>query len=95
MNEALQYSGIKIIEIRIRNFRSLKQVDVYLDNLTVLIGENNSGKTSFLEALFAAIGAGKRVITSDDVFLAPGEKNAPKNRSIIIIRCQNNSRLQA
>jgi len=84
MNEALQYSGIKIVEIRIRNFRSLKQVDVYLDNLTVLIGENNSGKTSFLEALFAAIGAGKRVITPDDVFLAPGEKNAPKNRSIII-----------
>lgn len=88
MNETLQYSGIKIIEIRTRNFRSLKQVDVYLDNLTVLIGENNSGKTSFLEALFAAIGAGKRVITPDDVFLAPGEKNAPKNRSIIIIRCQ-------
>ncbi|MEA3283263.1 MAG: AAA family ATPase [Euryarchaeota archaeon] len=53
-----QDSGIKIIEVRIRNFRSLKEVNVSLDWLTVLIGENNSGKTSFLDALSAAIGAG-------------------------------------
>jgi predicted ATP-dependent endonuclease of OLD family len=31
-------------------------VNVALDELTVLIGENNSGKTSFLNALYAAIG---------------------------------------
>jgi putative ATP-dependent endonuclease of OLD family len=77
-------SGIKIVEVRIRNFRSLKEVNVSLDWLTVLIGENNSGKTSFLDALFAAIGAGKRVISAEDVFLAPSENNVPKNREITI-----------
>jgi len=79
-----QDSGIKIIEVRIRNFRSLKEVNVSLDWLTVLIGGNNSGKTSFLDALFAAIGAGKRVISAEDVFLAPSESKVPKNREITI-----------
>jgi putative ATP-dependent endonuclease of OLD family len=79
-----QDSGIKITEVRIRNFRSLKEVNVSLDWLTVLIGENNSGKTSFLDALSAAIGAGQRVISERDVFLAPSEKIAPKDREIVI-----------
>ncbi|MGB7533169.1 MAG: AAA family ATPase [Halobacteriota archaeon] len=79
-----QDSGIQIIEVRIRNFRSLKEVNVSLDWLTVLIGENNSGKTSFLDALFAAIGAGKRVISVEDVFLAPIENKVPENREITI-----------
>ena len=79
-----QDSGIQIIEVRIRNFRSLKEVNVSLDWLTVLIGENNSGKTSFLDALFAAIGAGKRVISTEDVFLGPSESKVPENREITI-----------
>lgn len=79
-----QDSGIQIIEVRIRNFRSLKEVNVSLDWLTVLIGENNSGKTSFLDALFAAIGAEKRVISTEDVFLGPSESKVPENREITI-----------
>ena len=77
-------SGIKIIEVRIRNFRSLRELNINLDWLTILIGENNSGKTSFLDALFVAIGAGKRIITSEDVFLAKNEKTVPKDRDILI-----------
>jgi len=77
-------SGIQITEVRIRNFRSLQYVDITLDSFTVLIGENNSGKTSFLEAIFAAIGAGRRVIGSDDVFLDNGESKVPKDRDVII-----------
>jgi len=37
--------------VKIRNFRCFTEVDVKLDEFTVLIGENNSGKTSFLDAL--------------------------------------------
>lgn len=37
--------------VTITNFRALSDVTVDLDDTTVLIGENNSGKTSFLEAL--------------------------------------------
>ena len=79
-----QNSGIKILEIRIRNFRSLLEANIRLGWLTVLIGENNSGKTNFLEALFLAIGAGRHVVSAEDVFLAPGEKKVAKDREINI-----------
>jgi len=77
-------SGIFIKEVRIRNFRCLLSVDVELDMLTVLIGQNNSGKTSFLNALFAAIGAGQRIISNDDILLRKGEVSVPKERAVII-----------
>jgi len=77
-------SGILITEVRVRNYRCLRSVDVELSPLTVLIGENNSGKTSFLNALYAAIGTGQRVISSDDVFLQKDEVSSPKERAITI-----------
>jgi putative ATP-dependent endonuclease of the OLD family len=78
------FSGIVITEVRVQNYRCLRSVDMGLDLLTVLIGQNNAGKTSFLNALFAAIGAGQRVISSDDVFLQKSEVSAPKDRVIAI-----------
>ena len=79
-----QSSGIFIKEVRIRHFRCLRSVDVELDPLTVIIGENNSGKTSFLNAISAAIGAGQRAISPDDVFLRKSEVSAPKSREVTI-----------
>jgi putative ATP-dependent endonuclease of OLD family len=78
------FSGIVITDVRVRNYRCLRSVDVELDQLTVLIGQNNAGKTSFLNALFAAIGAGQRIISGDDVFLQKTEVSAPKDRPIAI-----------
>ncbi len=40
-----------ISTVRIRNFRGIKRLDLELGRTTVLIGENNSGKTSVLDAL--------------------------------------------
>lgn len=77
-------SGILITQVRVRNYRCLRFVDVELNPLTVLIGENNSGKTSFLNALSAAIGATQRAISSDDVFLQKVDIAAPKDRAISI-----------
>jgi len=77
-------TGIRIIEVRVRNFRSLKSVDVNLCRTTILIGANNSGKTSFLEAMFAAIGGVRRGLTADDIYIVPGESEVPKDRVIII-----------
>jgi len=37
--------------IRIRNFKSLADVSVDLAPLTVLVGANGSGKSSFLQAV--------------------------------------------
>lgn len=78
------FSGIVVKEVRVRNYRCLRSVDVELDLLTVLIGQNNAGKTSFLNALFAAIGAGQRIISGDDVFLQKTEVSASKDRVIAI-----------
>lgn len=77
-------SGIAVTTVRINNFRSLANVEVELDELTVLIGANNAGKTSFLDAMFAAIGAGRKTLGVDDVRLEPSEATAPKERRITI-----------
>lgn len=77
-------SGIAITAARVRDFRSLADIEVSLNDLTVLIGSNNAGKTSFLDALFAAIGAGRKFVGADDVRLAPGESAAPKTREVLI-----------
>lgn len=42
---------MKLKEIKIENFRGIKTLYLALDNLTVLIGENNTGKSTVLEAL--------------------------------------------
>jgi len=55
-----------------------------LDNLTILTGQNNSGKTSFIKALEAAIGIGRQRFNEEDIYLANDEKKHPKNRIIIV-----------
>jgi putative ATP-dependent endonuclease of OLD family len=77
-------SGLAITIARVQNFRSLGNIEVDLNDLTVLIGANNAGKTSFLDALFAAVGAGRKLLGADDVRLGPGEATAPKNREVLI-----------
>lgn len=77
-------SGIAVTDVRVSNFRSLGNIEVELGDLTVLIGANNAGKTSFLDALFAAIGAGRKTLTSDDIRLAKDEAFAPKDRVVTV-----------
>lgn len=77
-------SGIAITVARVTNFRSLSNIEVTLSDLTVLIGANNAGKTSFLDAMFAAVGAGRKVLGADDVRIAPGEATPPKDREVLI-----------
>lgn len=40
-----------ITEISIENFKSLNHVKLELDRINILIGGNNSGKTSILQAI--------------------------------------------
>jgi len=42
---------MRIIKAKVSNYKSLKEVEVEFENLTVLIGRNSSGKSNFLEAL--------------------------------------------
>ena len=77
-------SGIALTDVRISNFRSLGNVEMELGDLTVLIGSNNAGKTSFLDALFAAVGSGRRALGQDDVRVMAEEAVAPKDRAVVI-----------
>lgn len=42
---------MRIQKITIQNFRGIKSLELPLDDLTVMIGENNAGKTTVLEAI--------------------------------------------
>lgn len=77
-------SGIKVTDVRVSNFRALKNVEVSLGDLTILLGANNAGKTSFLDALYAAIGAGRKILGQDDVRLEGSEALPPKERSVTV-----------
>lgn len=82
MESTANSSGIAISDARVSNFRSLKDIEVHLGGLTILMGANNAGKTSFLDALHAAIGGGK--MDKDDIRLAPDEALPPKDRKVVI-----------
>jgi len=59
--------GILIDCVRIANFRAIKNLEVNLSPLAMLVGANNSGKTSFLRALHLALGYDRRIVTREDV----------------------------
>jgi len=42
---------VQIVRIKIRNFRCIKKSEIFPDRHNVLLGPNNSGKTTVLEAL--------------------------------------------
>ena len=46
---------MRLREITIRNFRCLADVSIPIGDNTVLVGENNSGKTALLDALKIAL----------------------------------------
>lgn len=73
-----------ISKVEIHNFRSHKNTLIELSKTNVLIGQNNTGKTAFLDAVNYAIGV-KKGIPSEDDFYASEEKFDPKNSDPIRI----------
>jgi putative ATP-dependent endonuclease of OLD family len=56
---------MKLSRILIENFRGIKNLDLVLGDTTVLIGENNSGKTAVMDALrlcLRELGPRRRVV---------------------------------
>lgn len=60
---------MKIARVRIENFRSIEETELYPDNICALVGENNAGKTNVLSALDFLLGEAypmpQRLNTSD------------------------------
>ena len=73
-----------ISKVEIHNFRSHKNTLIELSETNVLIGENNTGKTAFLDAINYAIGMRKEFPSEDD-FYASEDKFDPKNSDPIRI----------
>ena len=60
--------SILIKTVRIAGFRGLKNIEVELEQTTILTGMNNTGKTSLLMALQLALG-NRQFISQDDFFI--------------------------
>ncbi|WP_417542895.1 ATP-dependent nuclease [Methylophaga thalassica] len=75
---------ILIDKIRISGFRGIKNLEVPFQKTTVLIGANNSGKTSILKALHLALGDYSRYLSEEDFHIDTDEKRV--NEIIIDVR---------
>ena len=60
--------SILIKTVRIAGFRGLENIEVTLEQTTILTGMNNTGKTSFLKALQLVLG-NRQFISQDDFFI--------------------------
>jgi hypothetical protein len=52
---------VRILELSLNNFRGIKEGSINFKNLNILIGSNNSGKTTILEGLFLTPNPFRRV----------------------------------
>ena len=64
--------GISIFKVRIENFRSIKNLELTLSMINVVIGANNCGKSNFLKAMNVVLGQ-NRTISSDDIYVDKDE----------------------
>lgn len=76
--------AIIVKNIKIINFRSLKQVSIELDNCTILVGKNNCGKSNIVQAIGLAFNFS--AISREDIFLSPDEPYDESKKVIIDVR---------
>ena len=55
--------------VRISGFRGISNLELSLPKVTVLIGQNNTGKTSIIKALQLALGDYSRHLTDEDFYI--------------------------
>jgi putative ATP-dependent endonuclease of OLD family len=70
--------NIQIDCIRIANFRGLNNIEIHLPRVAVLVGINNSGKTSIIKAIQLAISDYYRFLTEEDFYIDENEKRRDK-----------------
>lgn len=76
--------SIQIDIVRICGFRGISNVEITLPRVTLLLGKNNSGKTSFIKALQLAIGDYSRYLSDEDFHI--GEDGKRQDEIIVDIR---------
>lgn len=74
--------GILVEELRIRNYKCYENIDVNLKESTLLLGANNAGKTSLLEALELCFTPNKRI--DEELIFIKKDEVLQKDKVIII-----------
>ncbi len=86
---------MKIVEIKIENFKVISEANVTLNGKSVYVtGKNGKGKSSFIQAVFSAIGAEKtpqKAIMEGEHKAKVIIKIAGENKSIIVERVYTES----
>ena len=67
---------MKIKEVTIKNFRSIEDITVPFGSFNALVGQNNSGKTNFFEALKWFWGGFERQVTKEDIVFSEARRDA-------------------
>lgn len=62
--------------VRVAGFRGVKEVEIQLTPITVLIGMNNSGKTSIIKALQLCLGDYARFLAEEDFHIASDQERS-------------------
>lgn len=66
--------SIQIDIVRISGFRGISNIEIALPRVTVLLGQNNAGKTSIIKALQLAMGDYSRYLADEDFHIGEDEK---------------------
>lgn len=72
---------MKISEVTIEKFRSIKKASFRMSDITAVVGENNAGKTAVLRALNAVL----NYKHEEESFLNKAHRYAPRNNTYITI----------
>ena len=70
--------SIQVDLLRVSGFRGIQNLEMTLPRVAVLIGTNNSGKTSVIKALQLALGDYSRYLSDEDFHIDADEKAASK-----------------
>lgn len=78
---------MRIVRVHVENFRGIKLADIYFEGTTVLLGDNNTGKSTVFEAIELAIGADRLARTQaiDEHDFYGGDYRAVENQPPKII----------
>ena len=76
--------NIIVKKIKIQNFRSLRSVVLELDDCTMLVGKNNSGKSNIIQAIGLAFDFSN--ILKEDIFVSPDEPFNEDKKVIVDVK---------
>ena len=67
--------GILLDRVRICGFRGIANIEITLPKVTVLLGQNNAGKTSLIKAMQLALGDYARYLSDEDFHINQNDRS--------------------